>query len=226
MLIMAIAGPVANAIAAVVLTFAVLNVAGKLTDLNLSDEVTNPALGLAGLAGNQSVAEDAVRDLQTDTGLFIAAGYFDLAANLALGFGLVLVGLNAMRAGLLSRFLGILAIIVGVLTVLFRGAGIIEAFWLVAVGALFLNRWPGGRGPAWETGEAVPWPSAMDAQRARMEDEAEEGLADEDEEGDEDVEEYEEEEELVEGEDYEDVDEAPASQPHPVSKKRKKRKRR
>jgi hypothetical protein len=32
-------------------------------------------------------------------------------------------------------------------------------FWLGALGALFLGRWPGGRGPAWETGEAVPWPT-------------------------------------------------------------------
>jgi hypothetical protein len=29
---------------------------------------------------------------------------------------------------------------------------------------LFLGRWPGaaGRGPAWETGEAIPWPSAAE----------------------------------------------------------------
>ena len=36
---------------------------------------------------------------------------------------------------------------------------IIQAFWLGALGLLFLGNWPGGRGPAWETGEAVPWPS-------------------------------------------------------------------
>ena len=226
MLGMAIAGPLANAVAAVLLAIAVLNVAGKVGDLGLSDAVKDGAPGLAGLSGNLATAEDAVRDLQTDTGLFIAAGYIDLAANLALGFGLVLVGLNAMRAGLLSRFLGILAIIVGVLTVLFRGAGIIEAFWLVAVGAVILNRWPGGRGPAWSTVEAIPWPSAMDAQRARMDEEAE-ALAD-----DEDDELEEDDEELVEDEDpahdEELVDEEPetAAQPHPTSKKRKKKKRR
>ena len=36
---------------------------------------------------------------------------------------------------------------------------IIQAFWLGAVGLLILGRWPGGRGEAWETGEAVPWPT-------------------------------------------------------------------
>jgi hypothetical protein len=37
---------------------------------------------------------------------------------------------------------------------------IIQAFWLGAMGALFLGLWPGGRGPAWETGQPDPWPSA------------------------------------------------------------------
>jgi hypothetical protein len=37
---------------------------------------------------------------------------------------------------------------------------IIQAFWLGALGALYLGRWPGGRGPAWDSGEAEPWPSA------------------------------------------------------------------
>jgi hypothetical protein len=39
-------------------------------------------------------------------------------------------------------------------------SAVIQAFWLGALGALFLGRWPGGRGPAWESGEAEPWPSA------------------------------------------------------------------
>ena len=36
---------------------------------------------------------------------------------------------------------------------------IIQLFWLSALGALFYGRWPSGRGPAWETGEATPWPA-------------------------------------------------------------------
>jgi hypothetical protein len=37
---------------------------------------------------------------------------------------------------------------------------IIQAFWLGAMGALYLGNWPGGRGPAWDSGEPQPWPSA------------------------------------------------------------------
>ena len=31
-------------------------------------------------------------------------------------------------------------------------------FWLVALGVLFLGRWPRGVPPAWSTGRAQPWP--------------------------------------------------------------------
>jgi hypothetical protein len=58
--------------------------------------------------------------------------------------------------------MGVLGVIAGALLVLRLMPLIpetIQAFWLVAVGALFLGRWPGGRGPAWETGEPEPWPS-------------------------------------------------------------------
>ena len=89
-----------------------------------------------------------------------AAGF---AGTLALAFSYVIIALNAMRAGLLSRFMGVLGIGVGaliVLPLLPQGLPIVQMFWLGALGLLFLGRWSGGRGPAWETGTAVPWPAA------------------------------------------------------------------
>jgi hypothetical protein len=97
------------------------------------------------------------------------------AATVALGAGgglgmalsLVLVSLNAMRVGLVSRFLGILGVIVGALQVLpVLPPFVLEIFWLGALAVLFLDRWPGGRGPAWDTGESIPWPTA--AERAEV----------------------------------------------------------
>jgi hypothetical protein len=41
------------------------------------------------------------------------------------------------------------------------GVQIVQLFWFAALGLLFLDRWPGGRGPAWQTGEAIPWPGAQ-----------------------------------------------------------------
>jgi hypothetical protein len=92
------------------------------------------------------------------------------AGTLALAFSLVLVSLNAMRAGVLSRFLGIIGIIVGVLYVIpvFGGPLIVQIFWLGALGAVFLGYWPGGRGEAWETGTAVRWPSAAERRREAL----------------------------------------------------------
>ena len=87
--------------------------------------------------------------------------FLGLAAQLALGFAFVMICLNAMRVGLLTRFMGVLGIIVGVLFVvpLAPGPPVVQSFWLAALAALFAGRWPSGVPPAWTTGHAVPWPS-------------------------------------------------------------------
>ena len=96
--------------------------------------------------------------------------------TLCFALSFVLVSLNAMRAGLLTRFMGILGLIVGGLLVIPILPGtVLQLFWLVALGVLFLGLWPGGRGPAWESGEAIPWPTPTEI---RAEREAREGLGD------------------------------------------------
>lgn len=113
--------------------------------------------------------EEAAEDHITDN-LSPALQGIALGGALALAFGIVMTSLNAMRAGLLSRFMGILGIFVGVLLVIPLGVPIVQLFWFSALGLLFLNRWPGGgRGPAWETGEDIPWPSAADNRAEAME---------------------------------------------------------
>jgi hypothetical protein len=105
----------------------------------------------------EQVAEDYIKDE-----LSPAFQGITLAGSIALAFALIMISLNAMRAGLFSRFMGILGIFVGVLLVIPLGVQILQLFWFGALGLLFLNRWPGGRGPAWQTGEAVPWPGAAE----------------------------------------------------------------
>jgi MFS family permease len=90
------------------------------------------------------------------------------AAALALGFAFVLIALNAMRVGLLTRFMGVLGIIVGVTFVLpLDQQGIIRVFWLGALGMLFLGRMPSGVPKAWTTGQAEPWPSQQQLREQR-----------------------------------------------------------
>ena len=76
----------------------------------------------------------------------------------------VLVSLNAMRQGLLTRFMGYLGIFAGVL-VLFQITQIpvVQGYWLAALAYLISGRWPTGLPPAWVTGRAEPWPPSSDA---------------------------------------------------------------
>jgi hypothetical protein len=101
------------------------------------------------------------------------------AGALAIGFALILISQAALKAGLTSRFLGFIGIAVGAfygLGALFTALGlggqfspvVLEVFWLGALALIFVDRWPNGRGPAWETGEARPWPTAQ-AQREAYE---------------------------------------------------------
>jgi hypothetical protein len=137
-------GPVLLVIASILGQLDLVDIAGDFTDGRLTE----------------NRADDLLDD-RAALGPAIGAG-----GTLALALALVLVNLNAMRAGLLSRFMGIIGIITGALLVLpLSPSPIVQIFWLAAVGALFLGRWPGGRGPAWESGEAVPWPSAAETRQ-------------------------------------------------------------
>jgi hypothetical protein len=90
------------------------------------------------------------------------ASFVQLGGQLALAVGFVLISLNAMRAGLLTRFLGILGVIVGILTIFPIGPVlVVQPVWLLAVGLIFAGSWPGGVPPAWRTGRAEPWPNAQ-----------------------------------------------------------------
>jgi hypothetical protein len=112
---------------------------------------------------------DDARDIGTN--VFVAAGLLlEELTPLLLGAGILLIALNAMRVGLLTRFLGILGIIAGALTVFqqfFVFAPFILAFWLVATGAMLLQLGPAEAPPAWRTGKAEPWPSQREIAEAR-----------------------------------------------------------
>jgi hypothetical protein len=91
------------------------------------------------------------------------------AAALLVAVAFVLVSMQAMKVGLLTRFLGYLGMFSGAL-VLFQITQIpvVQTFWLLALAYLFSGRWPTGVPPAWRSGRAEPWASsaATRAQRA------------------------------------------------------------
>jgi hypothetical protein len=91
-----------------------------------------------------------------------------LPGSLALVAAYFLVSLNAMRAGLLTRFLGILGVIVGALVIIRIGPlPLVSTFWLLSLAAVFAGRRPGGELPAWRTGREEPWPTAQETAAAR-----------------------------------------------------------
>jgi hypothetical protein len=146
-------------------------------------------------------------------------GYLAVAAGLSLAFAVGFNAINARRAGLLSQFMGIVGVIVGVLLVIpILGPPIVQFFWFVAVGLLFIDRWPGGRkrGPAWETGEADPWPTAAELRAEQVAERG--GLGRERPEPEPEPEEP----DLV----YDEDASGPAATQHPRSKKRKRKRRR
>ena len=111
---------------------------------------------------------EAAKHLNT-SGLLVAGSVAQITGLLAFGSAFVFISLNAMRAGLLTRFMGILGIVVGVFTVLQFGAPglLLQVFWLAALGVLILGYWPAGMPPAWRSGRAEPWPSQQEAREAR-----------------------------------------------------------
>jgi hypothetical protein len=128
-----------------------LGLAGLLSDLDRLD-IADRFLS----SGPQTAdrAENLLEDRSVLSTSIGAAGTF------ALALAFVLFSINAIRVGLLTRFMGVIGAIVGALYIIPLGPGpVILLFWLLAIGVLFSGRWPGGRGPAWETGEAIEWPS-------------------------------------------------------------------
>jgi hypothetical protein len=101
----------------------------------------------------------------------LTAGLIGLAGQLALASGLILVSINAMRTGLVVRFLGILGVIVAALSVLRDVTAPLDTFvmaiWLFVLALLLTGRAPGGLPPAWRTGQAEPWPTAAEVAAAR-----------------------------------------------------------
>ena len=183
------------------LLFAVALVLGTADQLQAASDFVKGAL-----------TEKRANALTTDLG--VAPRVVGQAGAFAIAVSLVMVSLNAMRAGLLTRFLGIIGVIIGAMLVLPIVPGqVFQIFWLGALAAIFLNRYPGGRGSAWDSGEPGQWLSAGEQRRQAIRESRQEtvktgGIQDPP---------------LPEPE---DDDEEPGAAPHPTSKKRRKKRRR
>lgn len=132
----------------------------------LSSFATNLAVGDF-LDGPRTV--DAARDVGTG-GLNVFASLLGLPGALGLALALIMISLNAMGVGLLTRFVGVLGIITGVLVFLPIGGPlpVVQSFWLIVLALLYIGRLPNGQPPAWRTGNAEPWPSSAQVREQRQ----------------------------------------------------------
>jgi hypothetical protein len=126
------------------------------------------AHNVSGFLDSGRTVNDAA-DVFTGGSLFLTAQFVGLVGQFALAAAFVLICLNAMRTGLLTRFMGVVGIISGVLYIFPVGPlPIVQIFWVFALGLLLSGRWPGaGVPPAWRTGRAEPWPTAQPPARGR-----------------------------------------------------------
>ncbi|HUB36984.1 MAG TPA: hypothetical protein VL972_09175 [Solirubrobacteraceae bacterium] len=128
-------------------------------------------------ATGHDLSSHAVEKALTQGLVNVGSQYLDLLAALALMAGIIGVCVNAMRVGLLTRWMGVIGIFTGVLIFLPIGGATLEivpAFWMLAMGILYMGRWPNGDPPAWAAGEARPWPTAAE-RRAEREEQSGEG---------------------------------------------------
>jgi hypothetical protein len=100
-----------------------------------------------------------------------AAAYVGILAQFAFAGAFVTIAVTAMRVGLLTRFLGYLGVISAVLFVIpLVPIPIVQVYWLGALAMLFAGRSPNGTPPAWQSGEAMPWPSPAEMRDRRVRD--------------------------------------------------------
>ena len=144
------------------IAYAVSRVVYAIDAMDIADDFAS-GTPIRGAAGG-----DRAKDLSDVSPVVLV---LQTAGTVGVAFLYVMLPLRARRVGLLTPFMSILGVVAGALIVFpFASiSSIVQAFWLGALGALLLGRWPGGRGPAWESGEAEPWPSSAQRRADLME---------------------------------------------------------
>jgi hypothetical protein len=110
------------------------------------------------IAGSNHSA-DTAKHLIDNSSLADTATALGLPAVLGLVVAMIYIPMMAMRVGLISRFWGTLGMALGVGSALLGLVAFVGlAFWFAYIGFLIGGWLKAGRPPAWDAGEAIPWP--------------------------------------------------------------------
>jgi hypothetical protein len=154
----AVRGQLVGVVIAAPLFLAALAILSGLSTLSAATDFVNndvPRLVAHGVGLSSERANNVAGDAITNAPLRPLAAGFGLGGQIGFVVAMVYTCLNAMRVGLLPRFWGSLGMALGAVSFIFFQFALL---WFVYLGILLIGRIPGGRPPAWETGEAMPWP--------------------------------------------------------------------
>ena len=147
-------GRLVGVVIAAPLFLAVAAIIGSISTLDAASDFAATGLTASGDHANR-VASDAL----TDASLRTLAGWLALVGRFGLAAALFYTCLHAMRVGLLTRLWGALGMALGAASFVIATFFFLTLLWFVYLAFLLVGRIPGGRSPAWETGEAIPWPT-------------------------------------------------------------------
>jgi hypothetical protein len=131
-----------------------------------------PEKGETALAAceRQKIEEDEASNALSEASLAPLAGGLGLAGSLGFIVALFYTCLWAMRTGLLTRFWGSLGMASGI-AFLLGPLSIVTLIWFAFLGLMLLGL---AKPPAWEAGEAIPWPTPGERAAAELEPPSEE----------------------------------------------------
>ena len=106
--------------------------------------------------------DDLAKNLLDDSTVLQVGSLVRFVGLLSLVFALIYIPLWCMRTGLLTRFWAMLGLALGI-SLLLVPVGIFGlVLWFAVIGLMLARWWPAPLPPAWDAGEAIPWPRRED----------------------------------------------------------------
>jgi hypothetical protein len=171
-------GQLVGVVVAAPLFLAALAILSGISTLHAASDFVShevPRLIAKGVPLDSDRANEIANDTITEAPLRPLAAGFGLGGQLGFVVAMVYTCLYAMRVGLLPRFWGSLGMALGAVSFIFFQFALL---WFVYLAFLLIGRVPGGKPPAWESGEAIPWPTPGEKAAAQISPPAEDGEGD------------------------------------------------
>lgn len=119
-----------------------------------------------GVKGSGERANEIAQETINDAPLRTLAAGFGIAGQIGFVVGMFYTTMQAMRVGLLTRFWGSLGMALGAVSFVFFQFTLL---WFIYFGVLLIGRVPGGKPPAWDAAEAIPWPTPGEQAAEKLE---------------------------------------------------------